>query len=355
MKTYFEYLLKQGVATKKLAFYRAWLDQYKRFCDDRGFKECSERSLVSYESSLLGKYESWQVNQARSAVLLFQKWHDREDVMRHDNLWKRCLRLLATSQKGVSTQACYRGVIKKFLMYCDEFKELNFEAIYKYMVYLNTNEGLSKSSQNQVLSGLNYFYREVMNLDLSDKIYALRVKKKKVLPRVFGRNDLKNLFSKMDGQELLMAKIMYGSGLRSGECHRLRVRDLDFERGLIQVVGGLGELKRSSILPDSLKPLLKRQLLEVGDSYKRDEVCGLPGVLVGDEEGGEIIRCEWEWYWLFPSEKVVKSRVTGKLSKVLRNAYYLRNSFKKACGCFEDLGDYRLDDLRHSFAISMSI
>lgn len=47
------------------------------------------------------------------------------------------------------------------------------------------------------------------------------------------QREVGNVLGYMQGLHLLMAKLLYGSGLRLMECIRLRVRDLDFERKLI--------------------------------------------------------------------------------------------------------------------------
>ena len=47
----------------------------------------------------------------------------------------------------------------------------------------------------------------------------------------------------------LMATLLYGSGLRLMDCLRLRVKDVDLERGQIVVRGGKGDQDRVTVLP----------------------------------------------------------------------------------------------------------
>ena len=56
----------------------------------------------------------------------------------------------------------------------------------------------------------------------------------------------------LSGIHQLMAKLLYGSGLRLMECLRLRVKDLDFAQRAILVRDGKGEKDRVTILPESL-------------------------------------------------------------------------------------------------------
>lgn len=44
----------------------------------------------------------------------------------------------------------------------------------------------------------------------------------------------------MEGTHALMARLLYGTGMRLMECVRLRVKDVDFERGELTVRHGKG-------------------------------------------------------------------------------------------------------------------
>lgn len=69
----------------------------------------------------------------------------------------------------------------------------------------------------------------------------------------------------------MMAKLLYGSGLRLMECIRLRVKDLDFAQRMIVVRDGKGEQDRVTMLPDSLTDLIQEHLQRVKHLHKRDE------------------------------------------------------------------------------------
>ncbi len=56
----------------------------------------------------------------------------------------------------------------------------------------------------------------------------------------------------MHGIHLLMARLLYGSGMRLMELIRLRILDIDFERNEILVRNGKGNKDRVTILPSSL-------------------------------------------------------------------------------------------------------
>jgi integrase len=66
----------------------------------------------------------------------------------------------------------------------------------------------------------------------------VRAKRPERLPVVLSIDEVRAVFDRMDGVYRLMAELMYGSGLRLLECCRLRVMDVDFDRGQIVVREG---------------------------------------------------------------------------------------------------------------------
>jgi integrase len=61
-------------------------------------------------------------------------------------------------------------------------------------------------------------------------VNALRAKRLKRLPTVLTKDETLRLISCLSGTHQLMAKLIYGSGVRLRECLRLRVKDLEFAR-----------------------------------------------------------------------------------------------------------------------------
>jgi site-specific recombinase XerD len=53
-------------------------------------------------------------------------------------------------------------------------------------------------------------------------------KRPRRLPTVLSHAEVERLMEKLDGTHLLMAELLYGSGLRISDCLRLRVKDIDF-------------------------------------------------------------------------------------------------------------------------------
>ena len=59
----------------------------------------------------------------------------------------------------------------------------------------------------------------------------------------------------MEGTTQLLAKILYGSGLRIMEAVRLRVKDIDFQMKQLTVRSGKGDKDRFTTFPVTLTPI----------------------------------------------------------------------------------------------------
>jgi site-specific recombinase XerD len=109
-----------------------------------------------------------------------------------------------------------------------------------FLTHLAAEQNVAASTQNQALSALLFLYRQVLKLDLDGPIDAMRAKKPKRLPTVLTKEEVHKVIACLSGTHQLMAKVLYGSGLRLMECIRLRVKDIDFEQRHIVVRDGKG-------------------------------------------------------------------------------------------------------------------
>jgi integron integrase len=84
------------------------------------------------------------------------------------------------------------------------------------------------------------------------------------VPTVLSRDEVHALLEALDRLPTtepygLMAKLMYGAGLRLMECCRLRMKDIDHERGQLTVREGKGDKDRFVMLPTATRePLMHR-------------------------------------------------------------------------------------------------
>jgi integrase len=116
---------------------------------------------------------------------------------------------------------------------------------------------------------------------------------------VFSEKEVAQLPDLVHGMPGLMLRLCYGSGLRVSECVRLRVKDLDFEQGLLYVRRGKGDKDLTTLLPGCIRPLLKDHLERVKEIHGRELAAGRGDVELPDRLAVKYPRATWEWAWQY--------------------------------------------------------
>ena len=153
---------------------------------------------------------------------------------------------------------------------------------------------------NQALNALLYFYRYALDKELGDVGKAVRAPKKERLPVVLSQNEIQRLLKSLEGEEYVMAALSYGAGLRLSECLRLRIHDIDLERGVLTVRGGKQDKDRQTVLPRDITEPLQEQMKDaraVFEQDRKDSVAGvhLPKALARKYKNAGK---EWQWFWV---------------------------------------------------------
>ncbi|MEN6474600.1 MAG: integron integrase [Syntrophaceae bacterium] len=218
------------------------------------------------------------------------------------------------------------------------------------------NEGkVSASTQRQALNALVFLYRDVLDLPLQGKIAPVRSKRLPRPPTVLSQAEVQKLIGAIEGKHALMAKLLYGSGLRLMECIRLRVQNVDFSQGLIFVRGGKGGKDRTTILPKNLKEELYQQIEAVKRLHHQDLEEGFGEVSIPEALARKYPKASKQtgWQWVFPSRD---RSVDPRSGKEMRH-HVLESGLQKAvqraaqqAGIVKKIGCHTL---RHSFATHM--
>jgi len=82
--------------------------------------------------------------------------------------------------------------------------------------------------------------------------------------------EVRDIFSYMHGTTLLMAELIYGTGMRVSECTKLRVKDIYFDLKTITVRQGKGGKDRVILLPERLVKPLQQYLVNIASLHKRE-------------------------------------------------------------------------------------
>jgi integrase len=143
---------------------------------------------------------------------------------------------------SIRTEQAYVNWIRRYIFFHNKRhpKEMGSREIEDFLTHLAVNERVSASTQNQAFNALLFLYHEVLEVQLDDSIDAVRAKRPKRLPVVLTKEEVRRVLDAMSDTHQLMAKLLYGSGLRLMECLRLRVKDIDFEQNQIFVRDGKG-------------------------------------------------------------------------------------------------------------------
>jgi len=125
-----------------------------------------------------------------------------------------------------STEDTYHDWAKRFILFHNKRhpKDMGAPEIAAFLTHLAVQENVAASTQRQALSAILFLYREVLRQELGtlpDIVYA---KQPKHLPVVLTKDEVQAILRQMSGEHQLLAKLLYGGGLRLMECVRLRVK-----------------------------------------------------------------------------------------------------------------------------------
>lgn len=242
----------------------------------------------------------------------------RPSIARHDlggANWERDL-IVAVRKAGFlwRTETTYRTWAARFADFLrprSPYAATNAD-VGGFLTRLAVERRASPSTQRQALNALVFFVQEGLHRQL-DPVDFERSRPKRRIPVVLSHAECTALFDALEGTGRLMAELMYGAGIRLLELLRLRVQDLDLERGRLIVRGGKGDKDRATVLPARLRPKLAAHLDRLRPLHAEDRAAGLPGVWLPEGLAQKYPRAgeAWEWQWVFPSRETSVDPVTG--------------------------------------------
>jgi site-specific recombinase XerD len=99
-----------------------------------------------------------------------------------------------------------------------------------FLTDLAVRGNVAPATQNQAMNALVLLYKRVLSESLPGSINAVRTDKRVTVPVVVTREEVATVRSLMDGTAQVVAKLLYGSGLRIMEAVRLRIKDIDYQK-----------------------------------------------------------------------------------------------------------------------------
>ena len=264
--------------------------------------------------------------------------------------------VLRLGHYAIKTEANYVMWAKQYILFHGKRhpRDMGAPEIEQFLTHLAMQRHVSASTQNQAMNALVFLYSRVLDIDLG-RIDALRARRGKRLPVVMAPEEVGRVLPCIEGADgvfQLMAKLLYGAGLRLMECCRLRVQEINLERDAIHVRAGKGDKDRIVMLPKSIRAELIEQIAKRKQLHERDLARGVARVELPDALERKYPRAaqEFGWQFVFASRQLSHCPRTGRLGRPHVQAGSLQRAVG-AAGAAAGL-DKRIHchTFRHSFA-----
>jgi len=359
------------VPEKNIPYFASWAGKFLFFCNKN--KRIDHNQLVMEFIDSLTKNEDiqdWQIRQAQQAVQLYlvnfsgktvsdavslspgatMKRSDVPDILKD---MKRIIRL---KHYSYSTERTYHHWATRFFQYVRETKGnenlFSSDDIKQYLSHLAIKQHVSASTQNQAFNALLFLFRSVLGCDVGNLGDTIRAKRGTRLPVVLTPDEVKALFNNMSGTGLLIAQMLYGSGLRLMEFVRLRVMDIDFNMRVLTVRSGKGDKDRTTVLPETVKDRLRVHIEKAKALHEKDLKAGYGEVYLPDalERKFKNAAKEWGWQFVFPSARLSVDPRSGKIRRHHISETAVQAAVKNAIRKAGIAKHATVHTLRHSFA-----
>ena len=148
-----------------------------------------------------------------------------------------------------------------------------------YLTYLAVKCKVSASTQNQAFNALLFLFRHILKKDFGDHKDIPRANKSKYIPVVLSLKKIDAVLKHLKHPYDLVVKLLYGCGLRLFECVKLRVKNFNFDAGIL-TVHGKSSKDRTMPIPQTIIPELTVQLEVVQKLHDADLAAGYTGVFL---------------------------------------------------------------------------
>jgi integron integrase len=259
---------------------------------------------------------------------------------------------------SLKTEQAYAYWVKFFVRWCGKGGEMRHPRdmgaaeVTQFLTMLANERQVSVSTHNQALSALLFLYREVLGIQLPWLDELQRPSRPRRIPSVLTKAEVTALLGQMDGEVSLLAKLLYGTGMRLMEGLRLRVKDVDFDRQVLVVREAKGGKDRVVMLPRSLHEAMKAQVVRARAVWTHDREAGAAGVETPDALAVKYpdLGRRWGWFWVFPAPR---ESVDPRSRIERRHHLYeerLQRAIKLASAGAQIVKPVSVHTLRHSFA-----
>jgi len=266
-------------------------------------------------------------------------------------------RRLRLKHYSLRTEQAYTSWIRRFILANGRRhpRELGGAEVEAFLSHLAADDDVAAGTQNQALSALLFLYREVLRIDLPWMQSVVRAKRSQRVPTVLSREEVALLFAAMEGRAELVARLLYGTGMRLLEGLRLRIKDVDFSRNEIIVRDGKGGKDRHTVLARLLVEALHGEIERARILHAQDIAAGAGSVWLPHALARKYKHCDREfgWQFVFPGMRLSRDPRTAIMRRHHLDDGVFSRALKSAgrrAGIVKPLSAHTL---RHSFATHM--
>jgi integron integrase len=263
-------------------------------------------------------------------------------------------REIRTRHMSYRTEECYALWTRQFARFTKPKRPRDWdtEDVGRFLNHLAVERRVSAATQNQALNALVFVFRHVLGREPGELEGVTRAKRPQRMPTVLSEPEIGRLLAGMEGTCRLMAALIYGAGLRLRECLRLRVKDIDFDQGLLMIRQGKGNKDRVTVLPERLREPLRAHLDRARARHQEDLAAGRGQVRLPDALDRKYPSDSnaWGWQWVFPAKGFSTCPQTGWTGRHHAHPKALNRAIAAAAHRAGITKRFGCHALRHSFA-----
>jgi integron integrase len=261
---------------------------------------------------------------------------------------------IRTRHLAYRTEQAYLHWMRRYVKFHDRRhpRDMGPPEVEAFLTHLAVEAGVAASTQNQALQALLFLYRHVLDIELPWLENVTRASRPKRVPVVLSVAEVRAVLAQLDGTCGLMASLLYGSGLRLMEVHRLRIKDVVIERGEIIVRDAKGGRDRITVLPAAVVPLLREHLAKLFVRFEHQRRLNEPGVWLPTAIARKYpnAAANWGWQWVFPAGSLCKDPYTGRPIRHHQHEKILQRAVQAAVRKAGILQPASCHTFRHCFA-----
>jgi site-specific recombinase XerD len=381
----------RGLSDRERAGFLLVLEWFENFRLRQEFPAGREAARSFWRDEVLGKgrrREPWQLEQWEDAIQWYLNWLDAcaEEGVDHRSLPERVRAAVnsAGSRRGLEprTKQCYRLWAARYARFAgDERAVMREETATRFLTSIVDEEDCAYSTQKQALNALAFFFKHVLGRE--DPVFHVKLKKTgSRVPVVLSQGETQRLFEALEAPVAgpdpvlavaaessaspsdapnpkkhnarygLAARLQYGAGLRLSEVVRLRVKDLDLDRGTVTVRQGKGDKDRMSVIPKRLCEELAEQIERARALWEQDQRDGVAGVYIPGALARKFRKAaeSFDWYWIFTAKQLSIDPESGLRRRHHLHGKVYNEAIKRAASQARIEKRVTSHALRHSFA-----